>query len=215
MTSPDGGGAVSLRPRARLVRALGDELISSESVAVTELIKNAYDADATDVLLRFLVPLDRGKGSIELLDNGHGMSPETLSTVFMEPATPFRRTASRTRKHGRRVLGKRALDASRWRAWRTVCGGSVRFQGSIRPNRAIPPRLSVTTRPTSPRSASASARRTADAAPRARRAGHAGSVSGSTREAHRTPYRTGRPRRSCRSPASGNSAASRLGGLAP
>ena len=94
--------------------------------------------------------------------------------------------------------------------------GSVRFQGSIRRRtERSPPRLSVTTRPTSPRSASASARRTADAAPRARRAGHAGSVSGSTREAHRTPYRTGRPRRSCRSPASGNSAASRLGGLAP
>ena len=90
--------------------------------------------------------------------------------------------------------------------------GSGRFQGWIRRRtERSPPRLSVTTRPTSPRSASASARRTADAAPRARRAGHAGSVSGSTREAHRTPYRTGRPRRSCRSPASGNSAASRLG----
>ena len=70
MTSPNGGGSVALRPRARLVRALGDELISSESVAVTELVKNAYDADATDVLLRFIEPLEQGKGCIELLDNG-------------------------------------------------------------------------------------------------------------------------------------------------
>ena len=95
----------------------------------------------------------------------------------------------------------------------SVGEGSVRFQGSIRRRtERSSPRLSVTTQPTFPRSASASARRTADTAPRARRAGHAGSVSGSTREAHRTPYRTGRPRRSCRSPASGNSAASRSPG---
>ena len=61
MTSPESGGTVSLRPRARLVRALGDELISNESVAVTELVKNAYDADATDVLIRFLEPLQLAK----------------------------------------------------------------------------------------------------------------------------------------------------------
>ena len=109
MSSQGGGGTVSLRPRARLVRALGDELISSESVAVTELVKNAYDADATDVLLRFFEPLERGMGSIELLDNGHGMSPETLSTAFLEPATPFRLTANRTRKHRRRVLGEKGI----------------------------------------------------------------------------------------------------------
>lgn len=39
--------ARALRPRARILRTLGDELISSETVAVIELVKNAYDADAT------------------------------------------------------------------------------------------------------------------------------------------------------------------------
>lgn len=71
--SDTGGGFAPLRPRARIMRTLGDELISSEVVAVIELVKNAYDADATRVLVRFLPPLEAGKGGIDILDDGHGM----------------------------------------------------------------------------------------------------------------------------------------------
>ena len=42
---------VIFRPRARLLLQLGDELIRNESIALLELVKNAYDADATDVTL--------------------------------------------------------------------------------------------------------------------------------------------------------------------
>ena len=63
-----------LRPRARLLRTFGDELISSETVAVIELVKNAYDADATRVIVRFEEPLKIEQGKIEIIDNGHGMS---------------------------------------------------------------------------------------------------------------------------------------------
>ena len=42
-----------MRPRARLISLIGDELISDESVAVVELVKNAYDADATHVSVSF------------------------------------------------------------------------------------------------------------------------------------------------------------------
>ena len=34
------------RPRARVLQLLGDELIGSARLAVFELVKNAYDADA-------------------------------------------------------------------------------------------------------------------------------------------------------------------------
>lgn len=34
-------GNETLRPRARIMRTLGDQLISSEGVAITELVKNA------------------------------------------------------------------------------------------------------------------------------------------------------------------------------
>jgi signal transduction histidine kinase len=102
-------GAQPLRPRARILRTLGDELISSEMVAVIELVKNAYDADATRVLVRFQGSLEIGKGRIEVIDNGHGMSLKTIRTVWMEPATLMRKRRPRSEKRGRRVLGQKGI----------------------------------------------------------------------------------------------------------
>lgn len=38
---------LKLKPYARLLTMLGDQLIRNEQVALSELIKNAYDADAS------------------------------------------------------------------------------------------------------------------------------------------------------------------------
>src|SRR6478736_5138049 len=84
------------RPRARIMRTLGDELISSEVVAVIELVKNAYDADATRVLVRFGEALAAGSGGIDIIDDGHGMSTETVEQAWLEPATPYRRRERRS-----------------------------------------------------------------------------------------------------------------------
>ncbi len=99
----------ALRPRARLLRTLGEELISNEIVAVIELVKNAYDADATRVLIRFVGPLEPGKGRIEVIDNGHGMELKTVQTVWMEPATPSKRDRPRSEKFQRRHLGEKGI----------------------------------------------------------------------------------------------------------
>src|SRR5204863_2858847 len=101
----------ALRPRARLLRTLGEELISNEVVAVIELVKNAYDADATNVLIRFTGPLKPGKGRIEVIDNGFGMELKTVTTVWMEPATPSKRGKyiRRTDKYHRRYLGEKGI----------------------------------------------------------------------------------------------------------
>lgn len=93
-----------------MLRTLGEELISNEVVAVIELVKNAYDADATEVLIRFTGPLEPGKGCIEVIDNGHGMEMETVRTVWMEPATPSKRgDQRRTDKFRRRFLGEKGI----------------------------------------------------------------------------------------------------------
>jgi hypothetical protein len=42
-------GSDTLRPRARIIRAIGEDLISNETIALVELIKNSYDADAHKV----------------------------------------------------------------------------------------------------------------------------------------------------------------------
>ena len=72
-------------------------------------VKNAYDVDATRVLVRFCMPSEADKGSIEIIDNGHGMSLETIQTVWMEPATLFRKRQDRSEKYGRRVLGEKGV----------------------------------------------------------------------------------------------------------
>jgi len=92
-----------------LLRTLGEELISNEVVAAIELVKNAYDADATRVLIRFVGPLEPGKGRIEVIDNGHGMELKTVQTVWMEPATPSKRDKQRSEKFKRRHLGEKGI----------------------------------------------------------------------------------------------------------
>ncbi|MCP5519240.1 MAG: ATP-binding protein [Verrucomicrobiales bacterium] len=89
---------------------MGEELISSEVVALIELVKNAYDADATNVLIRFAGPLEPGKGCIEVIDSGHGMELETVQTIWMEPATSSKRgKIRRTEKFKRRFLGEKGI----------------------------------------------------------------------------------------------------------
>ncbi len=98
-----------LRPRARILRTFGDELISSETVAIMELVKNAFDADATGVVVKFQGPLRSGKGMIEVIDNGHGMDLNTIRTTWMEPATLVRRQNTTSKLKKRRVLGEKGI----------------------------------------------------------------------------------------------------------
>ena len=44
---------LSFKPYARLLTMLGDQLITNERVALVEIIKNAYDADADWVKVTF------------------------------------------------------------------------------------------------------------------------------------------------------------------
>src|SRR5205814_9414951 len=73
------------------------------------MVKNSYDADATRVLVRFTSPLEIGKGAIEVFDNGEGMSLRTVTTVWMEPATPSKRDQRRSKKFKRRYLGEKGI----------------------------------------------------------------------------------------------------------
>src|SRR5947209_15306145 len=78
-------GAIAFQPRARLLKLIGEELISDEVVALSELVKNSHDADATSVVLRFHA-VTGPDGRIEVVDDGSGMSLDTLLGRWMEPA---------------------------------------------------------------------------------------------------------------------------------
>src|SRR2546422_11603669 len=77
-------GSVPFSPRARLLKLIGAELISDDVVAVTELVKNAYDADATRVTITFGDVTTPG-GEIVITDDGTGMALDTVLGVWMEP----------------------------------------------------------------------------------------------------------------------------------
>ena len=99
------------RPRARLLQLIGDELIGSPRLAVFELVKNAYDADATEVLVR--LALDDDPPAITVTDDGHGMSLDTIRNVWLVPGDDHRQRQRqelhRTPKHDRLPIGEKGL----------------------------------------------------------------------------------------------------------
>ena len=84
--------ALPIRPYARLLTMLGDQLIKNERIALVELIKNAYDADAERVEVRFEGFRDDmthdDTSRIVVRDDGAGMSLDTIRTRWMNPAAP-------------------------------------------------------------------------------------------------------------------------------
>jgi len=96
------------RPRARVLRLLGEELISDETIAVVELVRNAWDADALSVTISFYNAQNAPGGSLDLIDDGHGMSKETVLGSWLQPATPDKRLRQAS-PSGRPLLGKKGV----------------------------------------------------------------------------------------------------------
>ena len=44
----------NIKAKSHILSLLGDELIGSDSLAIFELVKNAYDADAEEVTVEFI-----------------------------------------------------------------------------------------------------------------------------------------------------------------
>ena len=100
------------RPRARLLQLLGDELIGSPRLAVFELVKNAYDADANEVTVR-LDLASRDEPTITVTDDGEGMTLERLRSVWLVPGDDHRRrqreNGQRSPRHHRLSVGEKGL----------------------------------------------------------------------------------------------------------
>ena len=107
----DAGLSLQFRPRARILQLLGDELIGSPRLAVFELVKNAYDADAETVRV-VLNNIERPNASIIVRDDGDGMSLEIIRDIWLVPGHDHRarqrRAAKRTRLN-RLPLGEKGV----------------------------------------------------------------------------------------------------------
>lgn len=106
---------LSIRPYARLLTMLGDQLIKNEIVALTELVKNAYDADSDFCTIAFnnfsKEYQTNPQSSIMILDNGYGMSYEVITKHFLNPATPIKQKGDTLRrsKKGRICQGEKGI----------------------------------------------------------------------------------------------------------
>lgn len=105
-----------IRPYARLLTMLGDQLIKNELIALIELIKNSYDADASWVKVSFidfgpdyeLTPTSR----IRIEDDGCGMSADILRKHWLNPATPDklkRKVENPKTQKGRILQGEKGI----------------------------------------------------------------------------------------------------------
>lgn len=105
-------GRETFRPRARLVSVLGDQLIRDATVGLLELVKNGYDADATQVTVQLLNLSNPAETTITVEDNGSGMDLDTILYKWLEPATGHKEEAKKQdlrSQRGRLPLGEKGV----------------------------------------------------------------------------------------------------------
>ncbi|MBC7642381.1 MAG: ATP-binding protein [Flavobacterium sp.] len=99
---------------AGLIDRLGKELVARQETAVSELVKNCYDADANSVTLSF-IDSDAIGGTLKIQDDGDGMNREELVNGFMRISStdklhnPVSRTYKRKRA-GQKGIGRFAVQ---------------------------------------------------------------------------------------------------------
>lgn len=93
---------------AGIINRLGKELVGRHETAVAELVKNAYDADATEVNLIFEDTSDNG-GILKIDDNGVGMDWEQLINGFMRLSSTQKVHYPKSQKFMRSRAGRKGI----------------------------------------------------------------------------------------------------------
>lgn len=79
------------KPKAHILTLLGEELIKNPVMAIYELVKNSYDADANEVNVYFRDVDNIDSAAIVIEDDGTGMTTEVVEDVWLEPGSDFRK----------------------------------------------------------------------------------------------------------------------------
>ena len=103
----------AFKPRARMLQLLGDQLIRDQHIAVFELLKNSYDADATHATVTIHQIKSETSAYIVVEDDGSGMTFDTVLGVWLEPGTDYRARqkaqGQRSPKFGRLPMGEKGI----------------------------------------------------------------------------------------------------------
>lgn len=105
-----------IKPYARLLTMLGEQLIKNERIALAELAKNSYDADAGWVRISFRnfgENFETDDESIIIIeDDGCGMALATIRDHWLSPATPVKKlgkVSQDTTSKGRKIQGEKGI----------------------------------------------------------------------------------------------------------
>ena len=90
---------------AKLLQELGERLVGKPSVALAELVKNSYDADAHIVEIGFYPERDE----IRVTDDGHGMTFEDFENFWMRVGTTHKDEKRVSPYLGREMTGSKGV----------------------------------------------------------------------------------------------------------
>lgn len=100
------GNIKHFKPKAHILKLLGEELIKSPVMAIYELVKNSYDADSSFVNVSFENASVKSDAIITVEDNGTGLTTEVIENVWLEPGTDHRKPID---SHGNRMVNRSPL----------------------------------------------------------------------------------------------------------
>lgn len=93
---------------AGLIQRLGYELVGRAETAVSELIKNSYDADATVVDVEF-IDANNENGTLTISDNGIGMTEKQLVEGFMRISSTDKIHNPKSERYNRTRAGQKGI----------------------------------------------------------------------------------------------------------
>lgn len=100
------------KPRAQILLQLGEQLIKNENIAILELVKNAYDADARITKVKLNKIENCEMGYIEIYDDGIGMNIDVITNIWMEPGNNHKKKIVEQNKRsplGRLPIGEKGI----------------------------------------------------------------------------------------------------------
>ena len=106
---------LQIRPEARLIKTIGEDLIKDYYAAVIELVKNAYDADSKNIDIEISYEeaniFDKEEEFIKftIKDRGEGMSLETIEKAWMVPATSYKLNKKYSTNKKRPLQGRKGI----------------------------------------------------------------------------------------------------------
>ena len=96
-------GALKFSVETRLLRELGERLVKQPEVALVELIKNAYDADAIEC------QVDCGSRRIRIDDDGSGITLDRFENAWMRIGTRSKVDTPLSERFGRGITGEKGI----------------------------------------------------------------------------------------------------------